>query len=132
MKKLVFVLLLAAAAAPQPQPAFAQTPPVAPAASEADRGLKALYEGYSAWAAKEFGIFEDSKGETQQAGYLPKADPTTQLKRAEHLKSLLAALDAVPAAQLSAGERVNAAVLRHDPRHRHLRRQVPRMGDAGQ
>ncbi len=89
-------------------PALAQQP----AASAADQQLKALYDGYSAWAAKEYGSFEDAKGETQQAGYLPKVDPVTEQARGEHLKQLLARLDAIPAAQLSSGERTNAGVLR--------------------
>jgi uncharacterized protein (DUF885 family) len=106
-------LLFLASIALQPQAAFAQqSAPAVPAPSEADRQLKALYEGYSDWAAKEFGYFENAKGETEQAGYLPKIDPASNLRRAEHLKSLLARLDAIPNAQLSAEERTNAAVLR--------------------
>ncbi len=109
MTRLNLSLLLAAVAL---QPAFAQQPAPPPAASAADKQLKALYEGYSNWAAKEYGSFEDAKGETQQAGYLPKVDPATEQARGEHLKALLAQLDAIPAAQLSAEERTNAAVLR--------------------
>jgi uncharacterized protein (DUF885 family) len=105
-------LLFLASIALQPQAAFAQAQAPATAPSAADRQLKALYEGYSAWAAKEYGYFEDAKGESQQAGYLPKVDPASNLRRAEHLKALLAQLDAIPAAQLSAAERVNAGVLR--------------------
>ena len=102
-------LLLAVAA---PLPAFAHQPAPAPAASTSDQRLKALYEAYSDWASKEYGFFEDAKGETRQAGYLPKVDPVTEQARTEHLKGLLARLDAIPAAQLSADERVNAGVLR--------------------
>ena len=102
------LLILAAAAAPFP--AIAQPAAVAPAS--ADARLKTLYEAYADWSQKQFGFYEDAKGENQQAGYLPKVDPASQLARAEYLKGLLAQLDAIPAAQLSAGERVNAGVLR--------------------
>jgi uncharacterized protein (DUF885 family) len=110
MTKLALAVLLAAvalpAAAQQPAPITAAEP------SAADQRLKALYDGYSDWAAKEFGYFENAKGESEQAGYLPKVDPASNLRRAEHLKSLLAQLDAIPVSQLSAAERVNAGVLR--------------------
>lgn len=93
------LLLLATAAAP-------------PAESAADRQLRALYESYSDWTQKEYGYFEDAKGENQQAAYLPKVDPATQQARADYLKRIQAQLDAIPAEQLSATERVNASVLR--------------------
>src|SRR5688572_2429780 len=100
MTKLAFALLLAAAALP----AAAQQPaPVpAPAPTSADQQLKALYDGYAEWSAKEFGYFENAKGESEQAGYLPKVDPASNLRRAAHLQNLLAQLDAIPVAQLSA------------------------------
>ncbi len=104
--------LLLAAAALHPAAAFAQHPAETPAASEADRKLKALYEGYSDWIAKEYGYFENAKGEGEQAGYLPRVDPASQLRRAAHLQALHAQLEAIPAAQLSVQERTNAAVLR--------------------
>lgn len=114
MKRTSLLSLFLASIALQPQVALAQQPAPVPAAapSAADQRLKALYEGYASWSAKEFGFFEDAKGETRPAGYLPKVDPATQLKRAGHLKAILAQLDAIPAAQLSAAERVNAGVLR--------------------
>src|SRR5215204_3586609 len=98
--------LLLAAAGLQPQAAFAKEPPQA--SSEADRRLKAIYESYSDWAQKEFGFFEDGKGESQSAGFLPRVDPASQLARAEYLKRVHVELDAIPVAQLSPGERVNA------------------------
>ena len=105
------ILYLALAAAAW-QPLLAQAPVAAPSASESDRRLKALYEGFSDWTAKEYGYFEDAKGESQQADYLPKVDAATSQRRADYLKQLLAQLEAIPAAQLSAGERTNASVLR--------------------
>ncbi|HXG81968.1 MAG TPA: DUF885 domain-containing protein, partial [Sphingomicrobium sp.] len=111
MTKLVLAVLPAAAALPA-QPALAQQPPPPPAASAADSELKALYDGYAEWSAKEFGYFENARGETEQAGFLPRVDAASELRRAAHLQGLLARLNAIPVAQLSPGERTNAAVLR--------------------
>ena len=88
-------------------------PPVKHATrSSADTRLKALYDGYAAWDAKESGYFENARGETESAGYLPHVDEASQLRRAAHLKDLLAQLNAIPTAQLSPDEQVNAAVFR--------------------
>jgi uncharacterized protein (DUF885 family) len=92
--------------------AVPQTPPVARAAVTADQQLKALYDGYAAWDAKESGYRRDPDGETKPLGYLPQVDPPSQLRRERHLQALLAALNAIPAARLSAPEEVNAAVFR--------------------
>ena len=78
----------------------------------ADARLKALYDGYSIWDAKESGYFLDSRGELKPTDYLPRIDAATQETRAAHLKELLTQLNAIPEAQLSVGERVNAAVFR--------------------
>ena len=107
MNALLRTTALIALAASTVIPARAQTPQPA-----ADSQLKALYESYADWTQKEFGFYEDAKGENQSAAYLPRVDPATQLARAEHLKRVLAQLDAIPADQLSAAERVNAGVLR--------------------
>ena len=103
-------LILAAAAAPaaaQPQPAPAAAP-----ATAADLRLRALYDGYAAWEAKEFGYFEDASGETKSADYLARVDAASQLRRARYMQDLLRQLNAIPAAQLSADERINAAIFR--------------------
>lgn len=103
-------LILAAAAAPaaaQPQPAPAAAP-----ATAADLLLRALYDGYAAWEAKEFGYFEDASGETKSADYLARVDAASQLRRARYMQDLLRQLNAIPAAQLSADERINAAIFR--------------------
>ena len=89
----------------------------APAASQAstrsaDARLKAIYDDYAEWTDKEFGAFENKRGEQERAGYLPHVDEATQLRRAAHMKDVLAQLDAIPATQLSPDEQVNAAVLR--------------------
>ena len=96
------------------QPALAaQTPPAAVATStDADRKLQQLYTRYSAWVAKEYGYFEDSSGETKPTDYLPQVDAAAQQRRLQNDRQLLSQLTAIPAAQLSANERVNQSVLR--------------------
>ena len=89
------------------QPAAAQAAP-----GPADARLKALYNSYSAWEAKEFESSEDARGETKPTAHLVRVDAASQLKRAEHLKQVLQQLNAIPANELSAGEQINAAVLR--------------------
>ena len=80
--------------------------------NSADARLKALYESYARWDSKEQGSFENSRGEIESAAYLPHVDEASQLRRAAHLKELLAQLDSIPVSQLSPDERVNAEVFR--------------------
>jgi uncharacterized protein (DUF885 family) len=103
--------LLLVSAAGLPSPGLAA--PARPAAqSTADARLKGLYDGFSTWDAAESAVFEDSRGEIQAADHLPKVDLASQQRRAAHLQELLTKLNAIPEAQLSPGERVNAAVFR--------------------
>jgi uncharacterized protein (DUF885 family) len=104
-RKLRTIGLLVSAWALQPAAALA-------AAGPADARLKALYNGYSAWEAKEYEYLEDARGETKPTAHLVRVDAASQLKRAEHLKQVLRQLNAIPAKQLSPGEQINAAVLR--------------------
>ena len=106
--------LILAGAALSPTAVWAQTPPPvqAPVPTAADLKLRALYNGYSAWAAKEGGYFETEDGEQKPTDYIPHVDPATQQRQAAHLQDLLNQLNAIPAAQLSADEQVNAAVFR--------------------
>ena len=78
----------------------------------ADARLKALYEAYADWDQRESGFTIDAKGERQDAAYLPKVDPATQLARARFEQTMLDQLNAIPAGSLSPNERVNAGVLR--------------------
>jgi uncharacterized protein (DUF885 family) len=78
----------------------------------ADARLRALYNGYSSWDARESEYFLDSRGEIKPTANLAHVDAASQLRRAEHLRQLLQQLNAIPAGQLSAGEQVNAAVFR--------------------
>jgi uncharacterized protein (DUF885 family) len=94
-------------------PVAAQSAPARAAAqASADARLKALYDGYAAWDAKESGVVQNPEGETKPADYLPRVDPATQQRRAPHLQELLTQLNAIPSAQLSPSEKVNAAVFR--------------------
>ena len=75
-------------------PVLAQEPSLAvapsqPARSAADRQLQALYDGFANWEAKEYGYFENGRGETKPLDYLPRVDAASQLRRAAHLKMLL-------------------------------------------
>ena len=91
-------------------PVVAAPPTVAQ--RSADARLKALYDAYSLWDEKESGAIENSRGEVESAGYLPRVDAASQLRREAHIKQVLAQLDAIRATQLSSGEQVNAAVFR--------------------
>jgi hypothetical protein len=95
------------------QPAV-QAQSVAPAQqprTSADERLKALYDGYSEWNAKESGYFENARGETEPSDYLAHVDEATQLRYAAHLRELLTQLNAIPTDQLSPGEKVKGRVL---------------------
>ena len=108
--RIIIMLAAATAGIATPASAVAQAPP--PTRTQADRQLQAIYENYADWSAKEYGYFVDKKGENQPADYLPKVDPASQAARAGHLKQMLAQIDAIPLAQLTSDERVNASVLR--------------------
>ena len=109
--RLAGVMMLASATAGLA--ASGQAEPVAAAArSAADQRLKALYNGYAAWDAGETANFQNAAGETKPTDRLPKIDAATQQRRAAHLHELLTQLTAIPEAQLSAEEKVNAAVFR--------------------
>ena len=112
MKSIAYIagLVIGGAAWALPHPVHAQASQQAPRA--ADQSLKTLYDEYARWDAKESGYFEDARGENKPAGYLPRVDAANQLRRAADLKRMLDRLTAIPAAQLSPEERVNAAVLR--------------------
>ena len=80
--------------------------------ASADARLKALYDAYADWDARESGQFWNSKGELEATGQLPRVDAASQLQREGHLKDVLAQLNAISPKQLSTGEQVNEAVLR--------------------
>jgi uncharacterized protein (DUF885 family) len=89
-------------------PAMAAEPP---AAGPADARLKALYEGEWAWRQQE-GLRVGRGADEAGVDHLPKIDPATQAAHLAYWKKALAELDAIPANQLSAEEKINAAVFR--------------------
>jgi uncharacterized protein (DUF885 family) len=108
--KLALLLLVSACGMATAAVQSAPVPAAVP--GSADARLKSLYDGYAVWDAKESGFFEDARGEAKPTDYLPHIDPATQARRAAHLNELLAQLKAIPAAELSPTEQVNAAVFR--------------------
>ena len=107
IQRLAFALLASAV------PAAALPAQAAPAeAASADGRLKALYDDYARWDAREGGYGEDSKGEQQALDYLPRVDVAAEEKRAAFRRDMLAKLAAIPLNQLSPAEQVNAAVFR--------------------
>ncbi|MFL6829715.1 MAG: DUF885 domain-containing protein [Sphingomicrobium sp.] len=107
---ILFLALFAISAPVQAQTA-APAQQSAPRTAADDR-LKALYDAYAAWDARESEYLETKRGESRPTAHLPRADAEAQLRRAAHLRDLLAQLNAVPEQQLSPDERVNAAVFR--------------------
>ena len=130
IQRLLFALLVSAVpvTVTVAQPAPAQ-------AASADARLKALYDAYARWDAKEGGYAEDSKGEPQPLGYLPRVDAAAHDRRAAFRRDMLAKLDAIPLAQLSPAEQVNAAVFRtilenEIASHRHRAFEMPLNSDS--
>jgi uncharacterized protein (DUF885 family) len=93
-------------------PAYAAPGAATAPQTSADARLKVLYDGFAEWQAKEFGYFENARGESEQGAHLAHVDAQSQLRRAAHERDLLAQLNAIPTAQLSPDERVNADVFR--------------------
>jgi uncharacterized protein (DUF885 family) len=105
-------IFLAGTAVLAPGTAIAQSAPVSAPQGEADAKLRALYDGYAAWDARESEVFEDPRGETKPTAHLQHVDEASQLRRAAHLRELLDQLNAIATQQLSPAEQVNAAVFR--------------------
>jgi uncharacterized protein (DUF885 family) len=93
-------------------PAFAAPVATLGPATSADARLRLLYDGYAKWDSSQSGYFENSRGELEQAGYLPHVDEQSQLRRAAHVEDLLGQLNAIEPGSLSPDEQVNAAVFR--------------------
>ena len=107
------LLLTAAALLSIAAPAVpAQSAPTAHHRATADAQLKALYDRYADWDAKETAQFWDAKGSLKPSDHLPGVDEASQLRRQAHLKDLLRQLDTISSKHLSAAERVNASVFR--------------------
>ena len=96
-------------------PALAQEPDrtgeTEAAASRADQALRALYTDEWNWRQQEFAR-EKVEGRWQAAGRMPAIAPADWERRAAYWKQVIEALDAIPVAELSPAERINAAVFR--------------------
>ena len=96
-------------------PALAQEPEpageTAAATSPADQALRALYTEEWNWRQQEFAR-EKVEGRWQAGGGMPAIAPADWERRAAYWKQVLEALDAIPVAELSPAERINAAVFR--------------------
>ncbi|HWH22839.1 MAG TPA: DUF885 family protein [Allosphingosinicella sp.] len=104
MKKLIIGAALAAASSLAfPAAAQQQAPARAASPSSADARLKALYDAVWSWRQKEYGGEE---------GGFPRVDEASQKRRLAYLEKALADLERIPVDQLSAEERLNAAVFR--------------------
>ena len=80
-----------------------------PAASPADERLRALYTGEWEWRQRELARTGQPGNDT---GRFPRIDPASQQARLAYWTRTLAALDAIPNAELSPEEQVNARVFR--------------------
>lgn len=90
--------------------ALAAPAPTAAAVGPADAALRALYTDFWARQQAEFGVDEDDAG--YPADHLPRIDPAAQARRIAFWRETLDRLHAIPEAQLSPGERINADVFR--------------------
>jgi uncharacterized protein (DUF885 family) len=80
------------------------------APATADATLKALYDAEWAWRVEELGV--DPEGGRAQRDRFPRVDPASQQRRLEYWSNALAELRAIPLAQLSDQEKINADVFR--------------------
>lgn len=111
MRGFLAALLLAAVA---PGAVLAQTV-TAPAANAADTRLKALYDADWQWRLREFVQIEDGL-RTKDGDHFPDISPAAWARRGAYWQDLVARIDAIPTADLSPEERINAAVLRESAR----------------
>ncbi|AKU21474.1 DUF885 family protein [Massilia sp. NR 4-1] len=89
----------------------ASTSSVASAPLNADARFKALYT--QEWKWRQGQQLEDEEDDDNGISpRLPRVDPATQLARQRYWEGVLKGLDAIPAARLSAAERINYAVYR--------------------
>ena len=80
-------------------------------ANSADARLRALYTSEWNWRLKEMAR-TDQPGEAGRTNQLPRVDAATQEPRLAYWTRVLARLDSIPFARLSAEEKVNAQVFR--------------------
>lgn len=80
--------------------------------SAADARLRALYTAEWTWRLDQNARRNDLPGDAGAADRFPRVNPAAQQARLAYWTRALAALDSIPADQLSAEERVNATVFR--------------------
>ncbi|ARU16233.1 hypothetical protein A9D14_08505 [Croceicoccus marinus] len=118
MHRLILPLAVLLTPALPALPALAQTPAGTGAEarsgseSGADARLRVLYEEDHAWVTADRRRILTADGRSEAGPRLPSAMPEAEARRADHARDMLARLDAIPAAQLSEGEAINAAVFR--------------------
>ena len=78
----------------------------------ADARLAALTDSWYAYQLAEYHQIEQPDGSTESGDRLWSSTPAANQARAEQAKAMLAKLEAIPAAQLSASAKVDAAVFR--------------------
>ena len=79
--------------------------PCASKADTADTRFQAIYTVEWKWRDEQFPDNEDAQKPIQD--HLPKADPESQVMRLRMWQDVLAKLDAIPRAELSAAEQLN-------------------------
>jgi len=91
--------------------ALSVSPAVTAAPQSADAQFRAIHQ--QEWTWRQSQHLEDDEDDTEAIrGDLPRVDAATQLVRQRYWEGVLKKLDALPAAKLSAAERINFAVYR--------------------
>lgn len=78
----------------------------------ADAKLRAIYESQWKWWKEQMAEEPDDERPGNESGHLPHVDAASQERRLKHLNEVLADLETVDFARLSAEEQVNAQVFR--------------------
>src|SRR5688500_10828735 len=99
MKKIVIALLLASAA---------------PAAAAPADDFRRLLEDHYAWLLRENPTAATALGVRDHDDRIRDISPAARDRRAREAEAFLKRLDAIPAAELSAADRTNHAILRRD------------------
>ena len=109
--RLLFTSAMLALAAPL----AAQTPAAAPPAaqvSDAARDLQRLLEEHYAWLLRNNPTYATSLGVRDYDDRLPDLSPAARERQVAEAQAFLARVEAIPADQLSASDRVTRAILR--------------------
>ncbi|RDZ26521.1 DUF885 domain-containing protein [Lysobacter silvisoli] len=104
---LLALLPVAHAAAPAQTEAAAR-----PAPNAATQRLRALYEAEWQWRQREFVQVREPDGRWEDGDRMPSVTPQAWQARIAYWEKAMAGLDAIPEAELSDEERINAAVFR--------------------